>query len=215
MNMKRCLTIVTAALMLLGSSCGPSIITSLEAEADWTAPLTGIRVVCTASSSSGGELSYEWSSTGGEITGTGPEVTWTAPGEVGMYDVTVVVIDSEDGRDSASIVLIASNGPPPAIEDLVVTAEHEYLKETTSGYKVAKTYDYSIECVASNMSDGLIYEWSCDGGELAGEGYLVTWTAPDSEGDVTVTAKVFDGAGNWIKKSVVLDVVRCAGCVNW
>ena len=215
MNMRRWLAIVAAvALLLIGSSCGPSIITSLEAEADWTAPLTSLQVTCITSSGDG-DLSYEWSTTGGNITGTGPEVTWTAPGEVGMYDVTVVVTDSEGGKDSASIALVASNGPPPVIEDLIVSAEHEYLKETTTGFKVAKTYDYSIECIASNTSGELVYEWSCEGGEISGEGYLVTWTAPDERGDVTVTARVFDDLGNWVKKSVVLDVVRCAGCVDW
>jgi hypothetical protein len=215
MDVKRCLAIVGIALLLLGLSCAPTIITSLEAEADWTAPLTSLQVTCTASSSSGGELSYQWSTNGGEITGAGPEVAWIAPNEVGMYDVEVVVVDSGDGRDSASIVLIASNGPPPVIEGLVITAEHEYLKETTTEYKVAKTYDYSIECVASNTSGELVYEWSCDEGEIAGEGHQVTWTAPDSEGEVTVTARVFDDAGNWVEKSIVLDVVRCTGCVNW
>lgn len=213
--MKRCLAIVAAALLLLGSSCAPWIIASLEAEADWTAPLTSLQVTCTASSPGGGELSYEWSTTGGEIAGTGADVIWTAPSEVGMYDVTVVVTDSEGGQDRASITLIASNGPPPVIEALIVTAEHEYLKETTTGYKVAKTYEYSIECIAANTSGELVYEWSCDGGEMSGEGYLVNWIAPDSEGDVTVAAKVFDDAGNWVEKSIVLDVVRCSGCTNW
>jgi len=216
MNKKRCLVIVGAAVLLLASSCAASIITSLEAEPDyWTAPLDSLQVTCTASSPDGGELSYEWSTTGGNITGTGPEVTWTAPEEVGMYDITVVVTDSQGGQDTASLALIASNGPPPIIEDLIVTAEHPYLKETTTGYKVAKTYDYDIECIASNTSGELVYEWSCDGGEISGEGSMITWTAPNTEGDFTVTVKVFDGAGNWVRKSIAFEVVDCVSCVIW
>jgi hypothetical protein len=132
-----------------------------------------------------------------------------------MYGITVVVEDSQDREDTESIVLIASNGPPPVIEDLIVTAEHEYLKETATGYKVAKTYDYHIECIALNISGELIYEWSCDSGEISGEGSLITWTAPDIEGDVTVTVKVLDDIGNWVRKSITLEVVDCESCANW
>ena len=212
MNKKRCLVIVAVAVLLLASSCAGSLITSLEAEPEWTTPLGSIGVTCTASNPDGGELSYEWSATGGNITGTGPEVIWTAPEEVGMYDITVVVTESEGREATGSIALIASNGPPPTIEDLIVTAEHEYLKKTPIGYKVAKTYDYDIECTASGTGE-LVYEWSCDGGEISGEGSLITWTAPDTAGDITVTVKVFDDAGNWVRKSIFFEVVDCNACV--
>ncbi|MCK5124379.1 MAG: hypothetical protein KAQ82_04040, partial [Dehalococcoidia bacterium] len=153
MDEKRPLAImvtVAVAVMLLASSCSSAWphITGLEAEAEWVAPLDGLQVTCNASDRDGDELSYEWSTTGGSITGTGSEVIWTAPEEVGMYGITVVVEDSQDRKDTESIVLIASNGPPPVIEDLIVTAEHEYLKETATGYKVVKAYDYHIECIA-------------------------------------------------------------------
>jgi hypothetical protein len=215
MNKKKCLVIVAVAVLLLASSCAWPVIISLEAEADWTAPLGSLLVTCNASASDGDELSYEWSTTGGNIAGTGPEVIWTAPEEVGMYDITVVVKDSQGRKDAGSITLIASNGPPPIIEDLIVSAEHEYLKKTSTGYKVAKTYDYNIECIASNTSGELVYEWSCDGGEISGEGSMITWTAPDTEGDVTITVKVLDGVGNWVRKSIAFEVVPCKSCIFW
>ena len=152
MNKKRCpaiMVIMAAAVLLLASSCTGSLITSLAAESPWTAPLGSLQVTCTASSPDGDELSYSWSASGGNITGTGAAVNWTAPEEVGMYDITVVVTDSQGRKGTGSIALIASNGTPPNIEDLIVTAEHKYLKKTTTGYKVAKTYDYNIECIAS------------------------------------------------------------------
>jgi hypothetical protein len=218
MNKKRCLAImliVAAAVLLLASSCTGNrrpVITSLEAEAEWAAPLGSIQVTCTASDFNDDELSYEWSTTGGNITGTGPEVIWTAPEEVGMYDITVVVDDGQGENATGSIELIASNGPPPIIEDLIVTAEHKYLKEAPIGYKVAKTYPYSINCTASGTPE-LVYEWSCTGGEISGEGSLITWTAPDTSGDVTVTVKVFDSLGNWVRKSVFFEVVTCSPCI--
>lgn len=194
-----------------------SLIIRLEADADWAAPLGSIVVTCVASSPDGGDLSYEWSASGGNITERGAQATWTAPEEVGMYDITVVVTDDQGKKDTASLALIASNGPPPVIDALIVTAVgHEYLKESSVGYKVAKTYDYGIECDASSNTSGeMVYDWSCTSGNISGEGSVITWTAPDTEGRVTVTVKVFDELSNWVKKSVILDVVRCAGCVTW
>jgi hypothetical protein len=77
--------------------------------------------------------------------------------------------------------------------------------------------EYYIECIASSTSGELVYEWSCDDGEISREGSLITWTAPNTEVevDVTVTVKVFDGIGNWVSKSVAFEVVFCETCVIW
>jgi hypothetical protein len=191
----------------------PPYISSLVADADWTIPSGSLQVTCNATDPDGDELSYEWSASGGSTTGTGPEVIWTAPEEVGICHVTVVVTDGHGGEDTRSIYLSVATGTPPTIEDLIVTAEHKYLRETTTGYKVGKTKEYDIECIASNTSGELVYEWSCDGGEISGEGSLITWTAPDTEGDVTVTVVVTDVADNIVSKSIILNVVPCSACI--
>jgi hypothetical protein len=215
---KICLAIMAAAVLLLASSCTTvanrqPTITSLEAEVAWTTPSGSIQVTCNASDPDGDELSYEWTATGGSISGTGHEVTWTAPEEVGMYDITVVVNDSQGKNATGSVTLIAATGTPPIIENLIVTAkEPKYLKETTTGYKVGKTKEYYIECIASGTSGEVSYNWSCDGGEIAREGSWITWTAPDTACDVTVTVKVFDATGNWVRKSIVFEVVSCSSC---
>jgi hypothetical protein len=188
-------------------------ITNLIADADWITPYGSIRVRCTASDPDGDELSYEWSTTGGDISGTGPEVTWTAPEEVDTYDVTVVVKDGHGAEDTKPVTLSVATGIPPIIEDLIVTADHKYLKEDTTGYKVGKTYDYYIECIASNTSGELVYEWSCDGGEISGEGSMITWTAPAASIEVTVTVVVTDVAGNSVSKNIIISVVPCSACI--
>ncbi|MDH4269749.1 MAG: hypothetical protein OEV52_05570 [Dehalococcoidia bacterium] len=190
----------------------PPYISSLVADPDWTTPSDSIQVTCTASDPDGDELSYEWSTTGGDIPGTGAIVNWTAPEEVGTYRVTVVVKDGDGGEDTGLIYLSAATGTPPIIEELIVTAEHKYLKETTAGYKVGKTKEFDIECIASNTSDELVYEWSCDGGEISGDGSTITWTAPDVSSEVTVTVMVTDVADNRVTKSIILDVVSCSVC---
>ena len=209
---------VTAAALLLASSCTTATnrlptITSLEADAEWATPFGSVQLTCTASDPDGDGLSYQWSASDGGISSTGALAVWTAPEEVGMYDITVVVDDYHDGRDTAFLTLIASNGPPPTIENLAVTAEEpKYLKITTTGYKVGKMKEYYVECVASATYGELTYEWSSNGGEIFGSGSVINWTAPDTSGYVTVTAKAFDDAGNWVRKNVVFEVVDCSPC---
>jgi hypothetical protein len=212
------LVTMAVGVLLLVSSCTTvtnrlPIITSLEADAEWIAPSSSLQMTCIASDPDGDELSYEWIATGGDISGTGAVATWTAPEEVGMYDITVVVDDGRGGRDTGFLTIIASNGTPPSIQNLVVTAkEPKYLKITSTGYKVGKTKEYYIECVASAMNGEPVYEWSCNGGEISSAGSLITWIAPNTSGYVTVTAKVFDDEGNWRRKNVVFEVVDCSPC---
>jgi hypothetical protein len=192
----------------------PPTITSLVADADWTTPSSSLQVTCTASDPDDDELSYEWSTTGGDISGTGNAVNWTAPEEAGIYDITVVVDDGQGSNDAGSVTLIAATGTLPIIQNLIVTAEEpKYLKTSTAGYKVAKTKEYYIECRVSGTGE-LVYNWSCDGGEMSGEGSIITWTAPNPPGsvDVVVTVIVFDVAGNMDSETIVLEVVSCSSC---
>jgi hypothetical protein len=190
----------------------PAIV-SLVAEQREVPPLGSSQIACNASDPDGDELSYQWSASGGSVTGTGAAVNWVAPGEVGIYDIAVLVTDSQGGEDMGSIALSVETSVPPTVEGLIVTADHKYLKETATGYKVGKTEEYYIERIASNTSGELVYEWSCDGGEISGEGSMITWTAPDTEGDVTVTVTVTDVTDNRVTESIVLDVVRCSACL--
>jgi len=210
-EIRDCVAIVVMASTL-------PIITDLVANADWIAPLSNVQVSCSAADPDGDELSYQWSATGGEISGTGAAVNWTAPEETNNYDITVVVTDSQGANATRSITLIVSNGPPPIIDSVVITARgHKYLRASTAGYDydVWKTCEYDIECVASDTSGGVFYEWSCTGGNISGEGPLVIWTAPDRASvEVTVTVLVSDVAGNKVDKSVDLYVPSCA-CGSW
>jgi hypothetical protein len=190
----------------------PPTITGLAADAYWSTPSGTIQVTCNASDPDGDELSYEWSATGGNISGTGPEAIWTAPEETGTYQVTAVVKDGHGAEDTESVILSVATGTPPIIEDLIVTADHKYLKKTATGYKVGKIQEFAIECIVSDTGGELVYEWSCDGGEISGEGSLITWTAPDVSGEVTVTVVVTDVADNIVSESVILEVVPCSVC---
>jgi hypothetical protein len=192
----------------------PPIIVSLTADSDWTLPSGSIQVTCAAFDPEGDEVSYEWSTTGGDISGTGAAINWTAPEEVGIYYVTVVVTDSHGSSATNSLAISVARRQPPTVKPLLVTATHCYLLPYAGGYKVGKGQKYAIECIVSDTSSEVSYNWSCDGGELSGEGSLITWTAPNPSGsvDVTVMVIVSDMAGNMISKSIVLDVVACSAC---
>ena len=210
--------IMTIVTMITGASCQPldnypPVIDGLGAEAEWVPPSGSLEVTCNASDRDGDELIYNWASGKGIITDTGPEVTWTAPGEIGVCDITVMVDDGQGGNVTGSLTLIAANGTLPIIESLNVTArEPKYLKEYSWGYKVGQGKEYDIECVSSNTSGELVYEWLCDGGEISGEGSMITWTAPNVTADVTVMVVVFDAAGYMDNEDVFLEVVSCSSC---
>jgi hypothetical protein len=192
-------------------------ITSLIADAEWTTPLGSIQVTCDASDPDGDELSYEWSTNGSDISGTGAVANWTAPEQVGIYYITVVVRDGHGQEDTRLVILSAATGTPPTIEGLIVNADHKYLKENGTGYdyKVGKEQKYDIECTVSDPSVGVSYDWLCDGGaisEISEDGSMITWTAPDTEVEVTVTVVVTDVADNSVSQSTILNVVRCSAC---
>ena len=189
------------------------IITSLVADAEWTLLGGTLQLMCTASEPDGDELSYEWSTTGGDISGMGAVVNWTAPEEVGMYDVTVVVKDGHSSSATDSLSISVATEQPPIIEDLLITADHCYLKTNTSPYKVGKEQEYHIECVVADTSIELSYEWSCEDGTISGEGSMITWTAPNKTiTATTVTVTVSNIAGNMASKNIVLNVVNCSRC---
>jgi len=189
-------------------------ITSLIADPAWTSPLGSVQVTCNATDPDGDELGYEWTATRGNISGTGAVVNWTAPQEVGIYNVTVVVRDGHGTTDTTSVSLSVATRNPPTVEKLTVTAkEPKYLKTTSSGYTVGRTKQYDIACNVSDTSGGVSYNWSCESGVISGQGPMITWTAPDESLErTTVTVIVSDVYGHTVTKSIVFKVASCNAC---
>jgi hypothetical protein len=205
MNKKRCLlitVIAVAAVLTLASSCTTPtnqepIITSLEAEAGWTIPSGSLQVVCTASDPDGDELSYNWSTSAGEVNGDGNTLTWTAPQSEGSYSVAVVVTDGHGGEvmDYVAITVRANN--PPTIASLTADAEW-----TTPSGSVQAT------CSASDPDgDELSYNWTATAGSISGAGTVINWTAPQAVGEYDVTVVVKDGHGGSATKTLSISVV--------
>jgi hypothetical protein len=190
----------------------PPTIASLTADAEWTTPSGSVQVTCAASDPDGDELSYGWTATAGDISGRGAVVNWTAPQELGTYNITVLVKDGHGSSAMVSLPISVATGQPPNVKTLLVTAEHCYLKTFSWGYMVGKEQEYDIECIVSDASGGVSYEWSCDWGEISQGGSVTTWIAPDASTWVTVTVTVCDIVGNMVTETVLLEVVDCAPC---
>ncbi|OGN95428.1 MAG: hypothetical protein A2Z77_06870 [Chloroflexi bacterium RBG_13_51_36] len=194
------------------------IISSLIADTDWISPSDSIQVTCNASDTDGDELSYEWTTDGGHISGSGAVVTWTAPQKVGTYNITVVVKDGYGGEETGKLSLGVNLATPPTVEELRVTPKgHEYLRNShTAGYDydVWLNKEYDIQCVAIGTGD-LVYEWYCDDGWIVGEGSTITWIAPDHKyAEATVTVTVLDAEENGISKGIIFYVPSCT-CGSW
>jgi hypothetical protein len=206
---------VTSQITIEVRANRPPSIARLIADAAWALPSGSIRVTCNASDPDGDELRYEWTASGGNIAATGAAANWTAPQEVGVHNITVVVSDGYGGSDTRTLPVTVVTGQPPVIEELRITKDrygHCYLKKSSSGYYVGQGKMYDLECVVADAGTALSYEWSYTGGVLSGDGGLVSWPAPDKSGKVTITVTVSDIAGNMASKSLVLSVVSCSAC---
>jgi hypothetical protein len=84
----------------------PPTIASLTPSATELPPEGSCTVSCTASDADGDTLTYNWSATGGTITGTGNSVSWEAPATEDTYTISVEVSDgAEAASDSCNIVV--------------------------------------------------------------------------------------------------------------
>ena len=191
------------------------IIESLTASEDQVAPGSSCRIKCIASDPDEDELSYEWSTDGGRISGDDSTITWNTPDAVGTYNITVVVTDGQGGESRGSLTVNVVVNHPPIIKDLIITSEDpkDFDLRRLKVYKGARC---DIECDALDPDgDELSYEWSAegdwtDGGEIFGHGFVITWTAPPTiDPNVTITVAVSDGRGGTDTESIVFEVVGC------
>ncbi|MFW6125639.1 MAG: DNRLRE domain-containing protein [Chloroflexota bacterium] len=102
------------------------------------------------------------------------------------------------------VFLVVLAGHAPIIDS--VTADSE-----TVGVGGTST----ITCDASDADgDTLSYLWATTGGTISGTGDVVTWTAPSTAGDYTVSVTVEDGTGRTAESSLVLTAVITTGSIE-
>jgi hypothetical protein len=89
-----------------GVNSSPEI-SSLDPSATSVALEESCTISCTASDADGDTLTYDWTATGGTVTGEGSTITWIAPAAEGSYTITVTVSDGKGGTASDSCTVTA------------------------------------------------------------------------------------------------------------
>ena len=181
------------------SSTQSLAISSLETDNDRVNPGDECHIECNAVSADGDSLNYEWSASGGEISGEGASITWTAPKEADKYKITITVSNGQGDKVSDSLRIKVIAVAPPEIEEVVVTPhDPQYLivQPFSKKYVILDRQSCELECVVPEQ-DAYTYEWYASKGEISGEGSAVLWTAKGNCGDsVTVTVTVIDDLGS-------------------
>lgn len=90
-----------------GGQPGGPVINSLNAADDTIWPGEETAVTASASHPQGQSLTYIWSTNGGEISGSGEQVTWTAPVPGGAFTVTLRVRDTGGREVSRQLTITA------------------------------------------------------------------------------------------------------------
>ncbi|MFC2004019.1 Ig-like domain-containing protein [Chloroflexota bacterium] len=185
---------------VLGSGCilsnNTPVISSVRSQMGRVTPSGSSEVECIASDADGDSLTYTWSATAGGFSGTGQVVTWVAPDAPGTYTITVSVMDGRGGEATSRLTIDVVVNHPPVIESL-----------TAGSSVVSQAMSTNIECVASDPDgDKLSYQWATTRGNISGQGPVITWTAPSSCADYTVTVSVIDGRGGEATKELTITV---------
>jgi len=211
------------------------VITSVRAELFEVDPGATVAITCTASDLSGGALTYQWLASSGSLDG-GDSATaqWTAPDELGLYSVTVVVSD-ERGNQSRKSVNLKVGEPEPAasrgsdgpfwIED-VISERDTSGRSAISPPVLGQTWEVTersvfvsspirITCVVDGATDDLKYEWSTDVGKVEGSGETAVWAAPNYACKARVTVVIRNGSGEAVEGTIHFRVSTCASCFTW
>ncbi len=142
-------------------------------------------VYATAVDPDGGVITYKWSATRGTITGTSKTVSWRAPNTEGGATIQVIATDIEGNSDTATL-------------DLTVVLK---INQAPSISNIQKSVAYTptngvvqMTCLATDPNnDPLTYVWTASGGTFNNtSSRAVSWTAPNTEGVYTITAKATD-----------------------
>ena len=166
----------------------PPVISSLSADPSSININQSSTITCIATDQDGDILTYNWSKTGGTITGSGFTITWTAPATAGTYTITCTVSDSNGGQDSESVSIIVNDlGSVPSVSAIAITYHLFRGKEQSIINKLVKedkihrsnpTIIRSAEVDKSGITYAIYVEWAKFNGASGYRVYRsVNWTA--------------------------------------
>lgn len=102
--------IILIIVSSLASACTVSVnqppkISSLKADTTVVYPTGSTELQCIALDPDGDTMTFKWSCTDGDFSGTGPIVTWKAPNAYGNFHIMVIAEDSKGKSSEATITI--------------------------------------------------------------------------------------------------------------
>jgi outer membrane protein OmpA-like peptidoglycan-associated protein len=136
-------------------------------------------------------LTYSYSATGGNISGTGGTARWDLAGaNPGSYNATANVNDGHGGMVSCSAAVTVNPRPIPPNRPPTVT-----LSSDRDNVLVGECVRFTANG-ADPDGDPLRYSWSSNGGQLTPTNNTAQWCANGlNPGNYTTTVRVDDGKG--------------------
>jgi len=120
--------VIITVLLISGCASGvhSTVITNITAEQPILLPSGWTNIHCSAAGRGGDSLTYNWSASGGNISGEisfggNSMATWKAPDVVGKYTITVRVTDN-DGNQATRHIVLSVKTDYPIITSLVTNA---------------------------------------------------------------------------------------------
>ncbi len=158
-----------------------------------------VTIITTAKDPDGDSLGYNYTTSGGEITGTGSKVTWTAPDQTGSYEITAIVDDGRLYSDPETVIVTVEE----EIENHAPVIENIYV----SSQLLASGENATIRVTANDPDeDELFYEYKASGGSIIGVGSVVNWIAPQLDGKYTIQITVTDGELDSATEKIIMTV---------
>ena len=154
-------------------------------------------LTCTASDQNGDTLGYTWSCNVGGLSGTtGKIVTWYAPDTTVGASVTAIASDGKLA-DTASINIRVTPSPP-------------VIDSISGPSSISADGNTSLTCFAHGLGNDIFtYSWTCDRGQVTPAiGRTITWNAPDTSGDASITVTIQDIHGNTAQCTKAIGVTR-------
>ena len=191
-----------AAADALTSITASSATVSLNITTPPTLPSASVGQQYTQSfTAAGGQAPYTWSTTPSSlpagITLVPSGLLSGTPTQVQSSSFTVQLVDAAQHPASQNFAM--------SVFDSDVSPQ--ILSLTANPTTVSPGGTSALSCMVKYPGSGtLTYTWSASAGTISGTGSSVTWTAPGSGGDSTVTCYVSDASGNKDSRGITLSV---------
>ncbi|MBN1152697.1 MAG: PKD domain-containing protein [Dehalococcoidia bacterium] len=187
-------------------------VSAVTADPDALLPGESATIACEAQDLEGHSITYDWISSTGTLSGSGPVVTWTAPALPGSHHVVVRVRDEMGAVRTRNVAVSVRCPNPPSIQEVLVWPTlPDYTKEDMrGGYRLLRgsLTSCELECIATTPYGDIAYEWSCTDGSIEGRGPIVLFIPPNDTAEVHVSVRATDVCGNSDEQELVFWVYQ-------